>query len=96
MEKIVRIMQAQPLQERNYTDRNGQQQVFASRGFVLSDGIDTFYAEAVGDYARSLPPDFNTGANHRLQAQLSMREYRDKEGGFRYATEIRIVKIVQL
>lgn len=94
MEKTVKIIQALPLQERSYTDRNGQQQLFVSRGFVLSDGIDTFYAEAVGDYARSMPQDFSTNASYRLQAQLSVREYRDKEGNYRYTSEIRIVKMV--
>lgn len=94
MEKLVTIIQQLPLQERSYTDRNGQQQVFASRGFVLSDGIDTFYAEAVGDYARSMPEEFLLNVDYRLQAQLSTREYRDRDGNFRYSTEVRIVKLV--
>ena len=45
MEKLVMIKEQLALSERNYTDRNGQPQVFASVGFVLTDGIDTFYAE---------------------------------------------------
>ena len=49
MEKLVMIREQLPLQERNYTDRNGQPQVFASVGFVLTDGTDTFYAELTGD-----------------------------------------------
>lgn len=95
MEKIVTIQQQFPLQERNYTDRNGQQQVFASRGFVLSDGIDTFYAEMTGDYARSQANvQYDANAAHTVQAQISTREYRDKDNNIRYHNEIRITKIV--
>lgn len=92
MEKFVYIQQQLPLQERSYTDRNGQNQVFASRGFVLSDGIDTFYAEAIGDYARSLP-QLDTQTTHRVQTQLAARDFRDKDGNIRYQTEVRIIKI---
>ena len=45
MEKSVQIIQQGALVERPYQDRNGQQQVFASMGWTLTDGIDTFYAE---------------------------------------------------
>lgn len=95
MEKIVTIQQQLPLQERSYTDRNGQQQVFASRGFVLSDGIDTFYGEMTGDYARSQANvQFDQQTFHTVQAQITTREYRDKENNTRYQSEIRITKLV--
>ena len=95
MEKIVSIQQQLPLQERNYTDRNGQQQVFASRGFILSDGIDTFYGEMTGDYARSQANvEFDTKTVHTVQAQISTREYKDKDNKIRYQSEIRITKLV--
>ena len=42
MEKSVQIIQQGALVERPYQDRNGQQQVFASMGFTLTDGVDTF------------------------------------------------------
>lgn len=95
MEKIVSIQQQLPLQERNYTDRNGQQQVFFSRGFILSDGIDTFYGEMIGDYARSQANvEFDTKTVHTVQAQISTREYKDKDNNTRYQSEIRITKLV--
>ena len=95
MEKIVMIQQQLPLQERSYTDRNGQQQMFASRGFVLSDGIDTFYGEMTGEYARSQAAvQYDTKTFHTVQAQIATREYRDKDGNTRYQSEIRITKLV--
>lgn len=93
MEKLVSIQQQLPLVERQYTDRQGQPQVFASRGFVLSDGVDTFYAEAVGDMARSMP-QYDPAVMHHAQCQMSLREYEDKNGTKHWQTEVRIVKMV--
>ena len=94
MEKLVSIVQQFPLQERAYTDRNGQSQLFASMGFVLTDGIDTFYAEMQGDLARSFR-DIHPEPTlmHRVQLQMGVREFKDKEGNTRYSNEIRVVKL---
>lgn len=95
MEKTVRILQQLAFQERNYTDRNGQQQTFASMGFILTDGVDTFYAEMQGDMARSnrdIHPD--PDLLHQVQTQISAREYQDKDGKRHYSNEVRIVKLV--
>ena len=94
MEKTVQIIQQGALVERPYRDCNGQQQVFASMGFTLTDGVDTFYAEMQGDLARSyrdIHPD--TSLLHRVQMQMSFREYKDKDGNSRYSNEIRIIKL---
>ena len=90
MEKTVVIVEQLPLQERSYTDRNGQPQVFASRGFVLTDGIDTFYAEMTGDKARTCP-EMDKSKLHSVQCQLQERSYTDKDGVLHHATEVRIV-----
>ena len=49
MELFVTIIEQRPLQSRPYTDSQGQNRVFYSKGFVLSNGIDEFYAEMTGD-----------------------------------------------
>ena len=95
MEKSVQIIQQGALVERPYQDRNGQQQVFASMGWTLTDGIDTFYAEMQGDLARSyrdVHPD--PSLLHRVQTQMSIREFKDKDGNSRFSNEIRIIKLV--
>ena len=51
MEKLVTIIDQLPLASRPYTAQDGTQKVFNSRGFILSDGIDEFYAEMTGDMA---------------------------------------------
>lgn len=95
MEKLVSVLQQFPLQERTYQNHDGQNQVFASRGFVLTNGIDTFYAEMTGDYARSQASvQFDPGVMHIAQMQMSVREFKDKEGNTRYSNEIRITRMV--
>ena len=51
MEKLVRIINQFPLASRSYTAQDGTQRTFHSRGFLLTDGIDEFYAEMTGDTA---------------------------------------------
>lgn len=95
MEKSVQIIQQGALVERPYQDRNGQQQVFASMGFTLTDGIDTFYAEMQGDLARSFRDvKLDKSLLHKVQVQMGIREYKDKDGNSRYSNEIRIIKLV--
>lgn len=49
METFVTIIEQRGLQSRQYQDNQGQPRTFHSRGFVLSTGIDEFYAEMTGD-----------------------------------------------
>lgn len=93
MEKVVRILNQLPMTERSYTDRNGQNQVFASKGFVLTDGIDTFYAEMIGDSARTAP-QYDMNQMHTVQTTLQMRSWKDQQGAEHYSTEVRINKLV--
>ena len=94
MEKVVTITKVQPLKERSYINGNGDNEIFVSRGFVMTDGIDTFYAEATGEYARQLPAEIDTTVCHSVQLQMNCRAYQDREGQTRYSNEIRIVKMV--
>ena len=94
MEKLMVIKQAFPLQVRPYTDRNGQQQTFASRGFIVTDGIDCIYAEAIGDYARSIEhEEYQPNSLHAVQMTVLTREWKDKEGVTHYSNDVRINRI---
>ena len=44
MDRLIQILEQLPLKERSYTDQSGQQKVFVTTGFVLTDGINKFYA----------------------------------------------------
>ena len=49
-------------------------------GFVLTDGVDTIYAEATGDYARSLVGHLNEGDRVRTQLSTGVRDWQDQQG----------------
>lgn len=91
MEKFVKLQMQGALTEHQY-EKNGQQQVVAKMGFIFTDGINTFYAEAVGDYARAIPK-MEVGAMYNIQGQIVLRQYKDKDGMERCANEVRVTKI---
>ncbi|MBP3517665.1 MAG: hypothetical protein J6K31_04520 [Parabacteroides sp.] len=93
MEKYVNILHQYPLQSRTYTDRDGQQRIFHSRGFHLTDGIDEFYAEMQGEGA-TLAGEVDPNAIHRVQCFLKARRYTDKNGAERFDNQVIITKLI--
>jgi hypothetical protein len=94
MERYFQIKEQLPLRERSYTDQQGQQKVFASTGFVLTDGINTVFAEAVGDMARALDqqkPD--PKVLHLVEFELACREWQDSQNQRRFENSVRITKM---
>ena len=77
MERFLMIKEQLPMRERSYTDQQGQQKVFVSVGFVLTDGINTMFAEAVGD----------------MEYELSCREWQDSQQQRRFENAVRITKM---
>lgn len=93
MEKTIWIKEQQPNVARTYTAQDGSTQVFNSRTFVLSDGVDEFAAEMVGDAAVNCR-EMDKSVPHRVQCQLRCRSYKDRNGDLRYSNEIIISKLV--
>ena len=93
MEKIVTILEQHPLVARPYTAKDGSNMVFNSRGFVLTDGIDQFYAEMTGDAAVACP-EYDRTMFHSLQACIRTRVYTDKNDAMRYENQVFITKLV--
>ena len=46
---VVRINEVRQIKAHEYTDRQGQKQVFKSKGFILQVSEGSIYAEAFGD-----------------------------------------------
>lgn len=92
MEKFVTILEQYPLASRPYTAKDGTPLVFNSRGFLLSDGIDEFYAEMTGDAALSCP-EMDRTMLHIVQATIRQRAYQDKNGATRYENQIYITRL---
>ena len=82
-----------PLASRPYTAQDGTQKVFNSRGFILSDGIDEFYAEMTGDMAVAAG-EYDTGVWHKMQGYIKQRSFQDKNNVTRFDNQIFITKLI--
>ena len=71
------------MRERSYTDQQGQQKVFVSVGFVLTDGINTMFAQQKPDQ----------GVMHLVEYELSCREWQDSQQQRRFENAVRITKM---
>ena len=87
MEKLVKIIEQTSLQQRQYTDKAGQQQVFNSVGFTMSDGLDTFYAEAVGDKALRMPV-LDKQYVYRVQCEMRHATFTAADGSLRHRNDV--------
>lgn len=88
---LVQIIKVWALEAREYTDRQGQRQVFKSKGFTLRMGEGTFYAEAVGDNAEALDKlDIHPQDTAFVQVSLRAREYKAQSGVERVSNEVTI------
>ena len=96
MEKTMKIQKVLAIQDRQYNDQQGQPRVFTSMGFVLTDGVDTIFAEATGDYARSLVGHLNEGDMVRVQLSMSVRDWQDQQGQTRYEVRVYISTIKKI
>ena len=83
-----------PLSERAYTDRNNQPQTFTSQGFILTDGINTVYAETLGNYAKAaVALKLEEGRQVMVCLETSARDWQDNNGQTHYSNEVRITNI---
>lgn len=92
MEKTVFIVKQLPRSDREYVDRNGESKVFTSVGFVFTDGLDVFYAEAVGDMARNMGV-LDPQQYYNVSVFMSTRMWSDKDHKERYSTDLVISRI---
>lgn len=95
---LVTIKKSFPMVEREYENkRTGQKDVFRSKAYLLSDGLNTWYAEAIGNQAQFLEKN-PLDESQWCQADLSfsVREYTDKDGVVRNNNEVTIQRIATL
>jgi hypothetical protein len=94
MEMYCKIQKVLPLAQRNYTDRDGQPQVFKSKGFILTNGLNEVYAEATGKYAEALEGRaLDTTQFHVADLRFRQRSYADKDGVMHYNTEVELTRL---
>jgi len=93
MEKLVTIISQGAHSTRQYTDGNGQPMVFHYMDFVLTDGIDTFFAQATGKLSEALQP-LDPNVLHHVQCHIYHRAYDRQDGTLGHDNQIIIDKIV--
>lgn len=95
---LVTIMNVLPIQARDYDNKTtGKKDTFYSKGYVLSDGLNTFYAEAVGNLAQRLEREpLNASGFVNVEISMNAREFQDKNNVTRYSTDIIIQRIGNL
>lgn len=94
MKIIGEILQLRGLEERPFTDRNGQPQMFASFGLVVGDGLDRVACEATGQYARQLSvAGLSVGDRVTAHVVLDCREWTDSNGKVRYENTATLQRI---
>lgn len=91
MEKTMTVVKVMPVVERQYTDKQGQQRIMTSRGLLLTNGIDTLYAEILGDNARSAC--VAEGDVRRFAMTAACRRWEDKNHDEHYSNDIIINRI---
>lgn len=91
---FVQIANVLPMQSHEYTDRQGQTQVFRSKGFLLQTEDGQVYAEAVQDTAISLEEKtIEVGMCAFARLSFSARTYKTSQGEERVSNEVTIQKL---
>lgn len=94
---VVRINEVRPIEAHEYTDRQGQQQVFKSKGFILGMSEGTIYAEAFGDLAEGLDKlEIKSGDCALVQLSCNARTYTTRDNVQRVTNELTITKMIML
>lgn len=92
MEKLVFIAKQFALEEREYTTQNGEKKVMASKGFVLTDGLDIFFAELTGNQARECG-NLDIDQLYSVQTELRCSRWETQDHREVYQTRVYINRI---
>lgn len=94
---VAKIIKVFPMTSRQYTDRQGQSQVFKSKGFVLNAGDGNIYAEAIQETADQLNSlDIKEGDCGFVQLTFVARSYKDSKGEERMSNEVTIRQMLMI
>lgn len=92
---FVQIAKVLPLVSRDYTDRQGNNQKFYSKGFIFSTSEGSLYVEAVQEQAQELE---KLGIKEKDCAMVQVgsvaRSYKDSSNNERFSNEVTIKRFV--
>lgn len=92
---LVTIQEVLPMVARDFDNKTtGKKDTFYSKGYVLSDGLNTFYAEALGNLAQRLEREpLNASGFINVEISSNARSYETSTNQKRYSTDIIIQRI---
>lgn len=92
---LVTIQEVLPMVARDFDNKTtGKKDTFYSKGYVLSDGLNTFYAEALGNLAQRLEREpLNASGFINVEVSANARSYETSTNQKRYSTDIIIQRI---
>ena len=98
MENYFRVVEIGELTERQWKPENGQERTIAGVEVTLTDGLDSFVAEANDDMARNLVKQkedntFNFDGLYRVRVRMKVTASKDK--GLKF-NNLRITDMAQL
>lgn len=97
--KLIGKLLAEPvLQQRNFTGRDGQAQVFNFRTIQMNCGGDAFTGEMTGEAALRWPHQhlLDSTALWAAEVTLCLRQFRNQNGEEKAVTEIRVNRLEPL
>ena len=81
MEKIVRILNQSALASRKYQDKKtGEQKVINAVTLKLTDGLDTFLGEILGERAVTCPV-YDKNRYYKVQCSMTVRDWISQQTG---------------
>jgi len=92
MEIICTVDKVLPMEQREYTDQNGQRKNIISRGIILNLGFGNFYAELFGENALKFSDNAPSGLCC-ARIGLSARPWRDNNGKERWENRITLYEL---
>jgi hypothetical protein len=81
MDITVRVLEQTPLAQRQYKDKKtGEQKTLDCVTLKLTDGIDTFIAEIIGDQAKEFPK-LDPERLYRVRCTMAVRGWTSRTTG---------------
>ena len=97
MQQIMFIEGMKPMEEIQFTNREGKPDVLAKQEFVLSDGINHIVAETVGNYAKAAGQlKLKEGGWVQVSLEFSVQDRTTKEGKAFKSQSVKITNIAPL
>ena len=93
----MKVLSQGALKQRNWTNQRGETVVISSVEVKMTDGVDTFVAEATDQLALQLDKEkLHTSRLYGAQMRQEVREWKNQQGEMVHANSVKLLKIAAL